>query len=279
MINYLTYPTADMNITQNYSDGYSHAPHSQGSPADYPIDEGCSDSGRDWFYCPCDEMVVARIYGVGTAGTNTVWLSSTSKVHMPCGEDFVTIQVIHPNDDTLSGLSVGQKFHRGDRMFLEGDDGNATGYHFHIAVGIGESVGSGWTQNSQGVWVNQTSGKQLKPEEAFWIDDAFTTVKNDGGIAFRHLSTEPEVVPEATPAKNDPQTQEAAKDDAVYELIYRVQIGAFRDFQNAVSLALDAGKKGFEAAIVPYLKGDVDNDGKVTPADARLALRIATGLE
>ena len=39
--NYLIYPTKVMNITQNYSNSYSHAPHSQGTPADYPIDEAC----------------------------------------------------------------------------------------------------------------------------------------------------------------------------------------------------------------------------------------------
>lgn len=199
MKNYLIYPTKVMNITQNYSNSYSHAPHSQGSPADYPIDDACADSGRDWFYCPCDEIKVAHIYGVGKSGTNTIWLTSTSKVVMPCGEDYVTILVTHPNDDTLSGIKEGQTFKRGAQMFKEGNDGNATGYHFHIAVGTGKFTGSGWVKNSKSAWVNQTTGKQLKPEEAFWIDDSFTTVKNACGITFKHLvsasNTEPSTVP------------------------------------------------------------------------------------
>ena len=275
MINYLTYPVRYMNITQNYSDSYSHAPHSQGTPADYPIDDACSDSGRDWFYCPCDEMRVAHIYGVGKSGTNTIWLESTSPVVTPCGEDYVTIQVIHPNDDTLSGISEGQVFQRGDKMFLEGNDGNATGYHFHIAVGTGKFTGSGWTQNSNGSWVNQTTGKQIKPEEAFWIDESFTTIINDDGIAFKNLPAEQQT--ETTEVSTPEEQPNAVKtrDD----ILYRVQIGAYRNQANADDLAEKARAKGFDAVVIPYVKGDTDGDGKVTAADARLALRIATGLE
>ena len=188
--NYLTYPMTNMNISQGYADSYSHAKHSSGSPADYPIDDCGADSGREWFYCPCDEMRIAHIYGVGKSGTNTIWLESTSPVVMPCGEDYVTIQVIHPNDDTLAGLKEGQVFKRGEKMFLEGNDGNATGYHCHIAVGTGKFTGSGWVQNSNGSWVNQTTGGQIKPENAFWIDDSFTKVINARGLAFKHLPSE-----------------------------------------------------------------------------------------
>jgi hypothetical protein len=78
-------------------------------------------------------MVIKRIY---TAGTNTIWLESTTPVKMPCGTDYVTMMVIHPNDDTLSGLYVGQKFTRKQAMFTEGMDG-ATANHFHISVGTG----------------------------------------------------------------------------------------------------------------------------------------------
>lgn len=187
MANYLTYPTKVMNITQNYSNSYSHAPHSSGMPADYPIDEACQDSGRDYFYCPCDEMRIAHIYGVGGRGTNTIWLESTSKVVGPFGTDYITILVTHPEDDDLSKLKVNQKFTRGQAIFREGKDGNATGYHFHIAVGTGKFTGSGWVQNNKGSWVNKTTGRQLKPEEAFYIDSTFTTIKYANGISFKLL--------------------------------------------------------------------------------------------
>ena len=61
--------------------------------------------------------------------------------------------------------------------------------------------------------------------------------------------------------------------------IYRVQIGAFAKKENAEALAKQAQAKGFTAAVIPYVKGDIDGDGKVTAADAREALRIATGQE
>lgn len=256
--NNLTYPLKNMNISQGYNGAYSHDKHSSGTPADYPIDDCGADSGREWFYCPCDEMKVAHIYGVGKNGTNTIWLESTAPVLMPCGKDYVTIQVIHPNDDTLSGIKEGQIYKRGDKMFLEGNDGNATGYHFHIAVGTGRFTGSGWVQNSNGSWVNQTTGKQLKPEEAFWIDDSFTKVLTACGIGFKHLS-----VSESLASQSN--------------VLYRVQVGAFKNKSNAEALQKQLKAAGYEAII--KVDGDMDGDGKVTSADARIVSRKAVGLE
>jgi len=169
-------------------------------------------------------MMVAHIYGVNNSNkTNTIWLQSTSKVVGPFGEDYVTILVTHPEDDDLSKITQGQKFVRGQAIFREGKDGNATGYHFHIAVGTGKFTGSGWVQNSQGSWVHQTTGKQLKPEEAFYVDSNFTAVKYTNGITFKKLPTTT-----TTPA-------------ATAEL-YRVrkswndissQVGAYKDLANA----------------------------------------------
>lgn len=250
-MNYLTYPIKVMNITQNYSNSYSHAPHSQGTPKDYPIDDACADSGRDWFYCPCDEVRIAHIYGVGKSGTNTIWLESTSKVAMPCGEDYVTILVTHPNDDTLSKLKEGQTIKRGEKMFVEGNDGNATGYHFHIAVGTGKFTGSGWVKNSKSAWVLQTTGRPLKPEEAFYVDEVFTVVKYTNGITFKKLP------------------KSGTK--------YIVQAGAFDNKAYAEDMVQKLKKAGFDAII--RINGDVDGDGKVTAADARTVLRKSVGLE
>lgn len=119
MKNYLIYPTKIMSITQNYSDNFSHKPNSTGKPIyDYPIDENCGSTGRDYFYCPCDEVEIKRIYGVGASGANTIWLQSTSKVLFADNtEDYCTILVTHPNDDTLKSLKVGQTFKRKEKMF------------------------------------------------------------------------------------------------------------------------------------------------------------------
>lgn len=195
MKNYLTYPCKYMNISQNYSSIYSHSIHSTGAPNDFPIDEPCKDTGRDWLYCPCDEMKVMRIYGVNNGGTNTIWLTSTSKVIMPSGEDYITMLVMHPEDDDLSLIKTGQTFRRGEAICREGMDGNVTGNHFHISFGLGTIQGNGWQTNTKDAWVISTTGGSIKPEDACYIDPTFTTVMRTQGINFATL---PDVSKEST---------------------------------------------------------------------------------
>ena len=125
MANYLTYPFKTMCITQNYNGRTSHYPHTTGNPKDYPFDNGGRDSGRDPMYAPCD-LIVKRIYGVGTGGTNTLWVESVDQVMTPAGTDFVTMQITHSNDSDLRRLRTGQIINKGDIICYEGTDG-ATG--------------------------------------------------------------------------------------------------------------------------------------------------------
>ena len=186
MANYLTYPMKTMKITQGYTGNYSHNPHSAGSPKDYPWDEAGADSGREYFYCPCDKMKVVRVYGVGGSGTNTIWLESTSKVDFADGtSDYVTMLVTHPNDDDLKNIKKGKTYTRGQQICREGTDGNATGNHFHFAAGKGKMKDSGWVKNSQKAWVLTTTNGAYKPEQLFYIDKSFTTVVADKGIKFK----------------------------------------------------------------------------------------------
>lgn len=188
--NYLIYPCKVMRITQNYNGKTSHYPHTVGSPKDYPIDEGCKDTGKDPIYCPCDEMVVKRVYGVGTRGVNTLWLESTTKVHFADGtRDYFTMLITHPDDVNLKGIAVGKCYKRGDKITLEGKDG-ATANHFHISGGKGKTKGSGWVANSRGKYVLSCTGGAYKPEKLFFIDRSFTKVMSKGGIAFKDLPDE-----------------------------------------------------------------------------------------
>lgn len=182
---YLKYPCKTMNITQSYLGKYSHAPNVSGNPKDYPIDEAGADTGRDYFYAPCD-MKIVRIYGVKASGTNTIWLESLEKVMTPSGMLKITIMVIHPEDDDLLKLKVGQIFKQGDKAFREGKDGNASGNHFHISVASGVIGATGWVENDKGSWVIKTDGVALKPEVAFFIDED-TTIKNSGGLTFKKI--------------------------------------------------------------------------------------------
>lgn len=186
MKNYLIYPTKTMNITQNYTDSFSHAPNSTGTPYDYPIDENCGSTSRDYFYCPCDEVIIKRVYGVGVKGTNTIWMQSTNPVVFANGEeDYCTILVSHPDDDTLKNIKTGQTFKRKEQMFLEGKDGNATGNHFHISVSKGKYVSNGWKKNNKNAWC--ITGTPIKPEEAFYVDKDFTTIKNTANLNFKDM--------------------------------------------------------------------------------------------
>lgn len=188
MANYLTYPFKTMRISQNYLGTTSHKPHTTGSPKDYPIDEAGADTGRDWFYCPCDEIKIVKIYGVGNGGVNTMWIQSTSKVNFADGtSDYFCAQLTHMNDSDLKRLKVGQTFKRGAKVCQEGMDG-ATGNHVHLSVGKGIMSGSGWTQNTNRKWVLTTTKGTIKPEQAFYVDKSFTKVISSGGLTFKNLS-------------------------------------------------------------------------------------------
>ena len=181
------YPTKVMSITQSYKGSFSHSKNYSGSPRDYPIDEACGDAGRSYFYAPFD-CVVKRIYGVGSKGVNTIWIQSTAPVQTPAFLDYVTVMVIHPNDDTLRKVRVGQLFRKGAAMFLEGTDGRATGNHFHISCGRGRFRGNGWRKNSLGKFVIDASGGAIPPEKAFYVETSFTSVRQTKGLVFRRIA-------------------------------------------------------------------------------------------
>lgn len=190
MKNYLIYPVKVMNITQTYSGKTSHNPNMVGKPSDYPIDEAGENTGRQYMYCPCDEMVVRRIYGVGNGGTNTLWLESTDKViFADRTSDYFSLMIIHPNDDDLKKISVGQVFKRNEKICREGTDGVSSGNHFHFSGGKGKIKGSGWEENNLGKWVLTVKNKTAKPEKLFYIDEDFTTIKSSKGLSFKALST------------------------------------------------------------------------------------------
>lgn len=189
MPNYLTYPFKTMRITQSYTGTTSHYPHTVGNPKDYPIDEGGKDGGRDPVYAPCD-LIVKRVYGIGNSGVNTVWLESTKPVKLANGKtDYITLMLTHPNDSDVKRLKPGMVIKKGSYICYEGTDG-ATGNHIHMSVGLGKMKGNGWTKNSKGKWVLTTTGGTLKPEDAFFIDPTFTTVKDNKGLKFKKLPKE-----------------------------------------------------------------------------------------
>lgn len=73
------------------------------------------------------------------------------------------------------------------------------------------------------------------------------------------------------------------------EKYYKVNVGSFENKQNALAYQNELSAKGITTVIktlsataengTTIIKGDVDGDGKVTAADARIALRASVGLE
>lgn len=186
-MNYLTYPLKVMNITQSYKGNYTHERHQKGNTKDYPIDDACGSGNNSYFYCPCDEMIVKKVYGVGLKASNTIWLESTTPVITPTFNDYVTLMIVHPEDKYLKNLYVGKRFSKNDKIFPKGKDGNATGPHFHITVGRGKFISGGWSKNNLGLWILKTTKENVKPEEAFFIDENFTTIKNTKNLNFIKL--------------------------------------------------------------------------------------------
>jgi hypothetical protein len=132
-------------------------------------------------------MIVRRVYGVGSAGTNTVWLESTTKVHFADGtRDYFTMLVTHPDDADLKGVFIGMRFKRGEKITLEGKDG-ATANHLHISGGKGKFKGNGWKKNTKNKYVLDCTGGAYKPEALFYIDPSFTSVISKGSITFKTL--------------------------------------------------------------------------------------------
>ena len=172
--NYLIFPMKVMGITQTYDGKTSHYISSHGTPSDYPIDIAGKDTGREAFYCPCDEMEVVKIAGdvTGNNHANGAWLVSTSEVDFADGtRDICTIKFVHMNNSDFgrNGIYVGRRYKRGELIGYEGTS-HASGNHVHMSAGKGGLKGSGWTKNSKGSWVITTTHGTAKPETLFFVE-------------------------------------------------------------------------------------------------------------
>lgn len=182
----MIYPMKYMRITCRYDEG-SHKGHNYDvtdGNIDYPIDDGGYDTECDPIYCPCDEMKIVAIRGIGNSNvTNTIWLVSTTKVITPTFTDIAYMTLTHSNDSDIRDLYVGQIFKRGEIICHEGKDG-ASANHIHMTCGRGTSTT--WTQNSNGKWINK--GDSKKPYEVFFVDKNFTKVLNSGNMPWEYLN-------------------------------------------------------------------------------------------
>lgn len=181
---YAIYPFRTMNITQNYDEG-NHIPHWKNSKdhSDKPWDEACEDSGRSYFE-PQNDFIIEEVLGLNTSTTNTVRLKSVNKLYIPYKNepDYLYITLTHMNEDNLKQVKKGDILKKGTKILREGTDGNATGNHFHITANLGKYYGL--LKNSNGKWC-YTYAKSLLPEEAFYLDESYTKIKNSKNRPFK----------------------------------------------------------------------------------------------
>lgn len=184
-LQYATYPMRVMRQSAIWNTSSPHIKCSSGSPKDYPTDLVGADSGRDWMYAPCD-MIVLRKY---TKASHAIWLRSVDKVHTPSGDKYLYMMSEH--QDNAEMAAVGHVYAKGEKVFREGKNGNATGYHLHVSFGVSDkkltknTMGSGWKKNSKGAWVLYIPGvTNVKIEQALYVNKDFTTTIKDTRINF-----------------------------------------------------------------------------------------------
>lgn len=174
------FPMHYMNISQSYNEG-NHIPHWSGASkgkADYPIDICGMDSGKDYFYAPCDCKITFIKAKNTPKWTNKMILVSTGKVKTPkYGDTQIFFKVVHfpYNNVKKYGLKVGKTFKKGQIICTEGKDNYSTGNHIHLSQGIGYANKSIynkpiWKKNRKLV----ANGDNKYPQSIFYLDTKFT---------------------------------------------------------------------------------------------------------
>ncbi len=159
---------ACLNISQGRYGGYSHKNLNA-------YDLAGMDSGIDRFRT-FNKLEAIGIHELSKTGfANTVCFYDT--------ENDVTLAMTHMNS-IPSDCKVGKVYHSGDTIYFEGTKGNATGNHIHLEIGKGKQVGK---VKINGTWQLRNL---INIEDYFYIDKAYTEVRNDKGYAFSYGKNE-----------------------------------------------------------------------------------------
>ena len=161
-----------LRVTQGANGSYSH----KGNKA---IDLGGYDTNKDHLKAPFTGTI-KKIYDY----SNTVWLESNDLVEYADGTiDYMTVLTSHDND--ISNLKVGDVINQGEIYYNEGNKGDVTGNHIHLAVGKGKFTGDGWYKNEYGSYC---INNQYDVYKALFLLDTVNII-NDGGYNWVKTST------------------------------------------------------------------------------------------
>ena len=162
------YPSPYMRITQGYMYG-THA-------SSYAIDDGGSDSGKDYAIAPYSGTVKI-IYG---EYENEVFFESDDKVLFADGTiDYATTMFVHQDSPMAYGMAVDKHYNQGDKIYIEGGRYKGkNGYfasHFHMEFAQGKC--KGWYKNPSGYY-SLVNAK--KPEDCCFISNAYHILDSFG---------------------------------------------------------------------------------------------------
>lgn len=118
-------------------------------------------------------------------------MRSVDKVKMPNGKT-AYLYVMCEHQDNGEMASVGHIYKKGDKMFREGKNGNASGNHLHWSCGYSDkahtskTMGTGWGKNSKGAWVMKIPNvTNVEINKALYLDPNFTTKIKDTRLKFK----------------------------------------------------------------------------------------------
>ena len=168
------YVSPYIRITQGYMIG-SHK-------SSYAIDEGGSDSGKDYIIAPYSG-VVKEIY---SQYENEVFFESDNKIQFADGTiDHATTMFAHQDSPMAYGMKIGKHYNQGDKIYIEGGRYSGKNAHFapHLHVEFAKGKYQGWYKNNSGYY---SLPNAKKPEDCCFIDDSYK-ILNTNGIKFKNI--------------------------------------------------------------------------------------------
>ncbi|MBR3117560.1 MAG: hypothetical protein IKL65_00580 [Bacilli bacterium] len=162
------YVSPYMRITQGYLMG-SHV-------GSYAIDDGGSDSGKDYIIAPYSGTV-KQIY---PQYENEVFYESDNPVEFADGTvDYATTMFLHQDSPMAYDMHVGKHYNQGEKIYIEGGryKGKNGVFATHLHVEFARGKYQDWYKNSCGYY---SLPNAKKPEDCCFIDDTYHILYNYG---------------------------------------------------------------------------------------------------
>lgn len=155
------YVSPYIRITQGYMTG-SHK-------SSYAIDDGGSDTGKDYIIAPYDGTV-KKIYN---QFENEVFFVSDDKVLFADGTvDYATTMFVHQDSPMAYGMALNKHYKQGEKIYIEGGrfKGRNGVFATHLHVEFARGRDANWYKNASNIYSLKNA---KKPEDCCFIDDSY----------------------------------------------------------------------------------------------------------